>query len=924
MDASTGTYATTFRRTSGGDVVAIADNAAVESAELVAKEASTEGSVAENEPGGTLMPAYAGRMAEEHVSEDSLPGGPLVEEPVLQSSADPTSSADDAGSVGSLEMMATGHTPEERAKDNTESAEYCIRMVLMGASDLVAADESGLSDPFATIELVDITHRRHMVVKHAHSKKKYSHTSKIMYDTLDPIWDEHLKWEGIRVNPEKLALKVRLFDADMLGDMLVSTDPLGEIEVPVDQLPVDSDAALSEDNWLELGISPNMYAIKGSINFRAMLHEFSPEEQARRAAEKKSRHERHVAKQAAEQAEAVEGARRKKRALEHRRKQQWIKRKEYLKALTDSMRHSVLNAFVQAWTVSAQAIASACHSCTRVCRRDAATVPGETEVDHIAEAVEALLQEVERLEALEEQQKILEAEKEREAKRRAAKLWEQNQQEKAQAQQREKERLAKLHAKTMALWIAAGEFALEPVDGILASATQMTVEYGIFEYEKKLKLIDAKKEAAAHGDEEALRYMVEVWTADALNGSIEAQVMLGDAFMRGRGVEADREQALRWWTMSAAQGHHESQQKVLGIWAKKAQRGEDGSKWMYHMGHVFETGLYVEVDITKALAWYNKALKKGHAGARNRALACEMALAAQGDSAGQLHLGTSYWNGDGVPENKVTAVEWWTKAAEQQNADAEFYLGCATHTGEGMPGGEPDAEGAVVWFQRAADKQHFPAQKMLAKHWREQARKGDTESQIHLGKAYMKGRGVKRSMDKALMWWGEAAALKSQTAMLLLADVYYNAQGTTKNKARGLEWWDKAAKLGNTEAQYLAGKAHAFGGGCVEGEEGDGVVADNQKAVWFWRSAAENGHSSAQFSLGNAYFYGSGIVKDHTMAKHWWSQSSQLGNTDAEHMLDIASRHDEHKHLTLGLPSPRAGGEDSTAIAVADGGGLFS
>ena len=168
----------------------------------------------------------------------------------------------------------------------------------------------------------------------------------------------------------------------------------------------------------------------------------------KRAAEKKSRHERHVAKQAAEQAEAVEGARRKKRALEHRRKQQWIKRKEYLKALTDSMRHSVLNAFVQAWTVSAQAIASACHSCTRVCRRDAATVPGETEVDHIAEAVEALLQEVERLEALEEQQKILEAEKEREAKRRAAKLWEQNQQEKAQAQQREKERLAKFHKYT--------------------------------------------------------------------------------------------------------------------------------------------------------------------------------------------------------------------------------------------------------------------------------------------------------------------------------------------------------------------------------------------------------------------------------------------------------------------------------------------
>ena len=44
--------------------------------------------------------------------------------------------------------------------------------------------------------------------------------------------------------------------------------------------------------------------------------------------------------------------------------------------------------------------------------------------------------------------------------------------------------------------------------------------------------------------------------------------------------------------------------------------------------------------------------------------------AEQGDADAQYNLGRAYWLGDGVSEDKPQAVYWWSKAAEHGNADA--------------------------------------------------------------------------------------------------------------------------------------------------------------------------------------------------------------------------------------------------------------
>ena len=50
----------------------------------------------------------------------------------------------------------------------------------------------------------------------------------------------------------------------------------------------------------------------------------------------------------------------------------------------------------------------------------------------------------------------------------------------------------------------------------------------------------------------------------------------------------------------------------------------------------------------------------------------------------QYNLGHMYYLGDGVPENKKTAVKWFLKAAEQGNAKSQGTLGAMYLLGDGV------------------------------------------------------------------------------------------------------------------------------------------------------------------------------------------------------------------------------------------------
>ena len=80
--------------------------------------------------------------------------------------------------------------------------------------------------------------------------------------------------------------------------------------------------------------------------------------------------------------------------------------------------------------------------------------------------------------------------------------------------------------------------------------------------------------------------------------------------------------------------------------------------------------------------------------------------AEQGDAAAQYYLGLMYANGKGVAQNNAEAKYWFTLAAYQRNADAQFYLGLLCDLAQ-------DLAEAVKWYTKAAEQGHKKAQYAL-------------------------------------------------------------------------------------------------------------------------------------------------------------------------------------------------------------------
>ena len=59
--------------------------------------------------------------------------------------------------------------------------------------------------------------------------------------------------------------------------------------------------------------------------------------------------------------------------------------------------------------------------------------------------------------------------------------------------------------------------------------------------------------------------------------------------------------------------------------------------------------------------------------------------AEQGNADAQYNLGVMYDNGRGVPQDDKTAVKWYRLAAEQGDASAQSNLGVMYGTGQGVP-----------------------------------------------------------------------------------------------------------------------------------------------------------------------------------------------------------------------------------------------
>lgn len=169
-------------------------------------------------------------------------------------------------------------------------------------------------------------------------------------------------------------------------------------------------------------------------------------------------------------------------------------------------------------------------------------------------------------------------------------------------------------------------------------------------------------------------------------GDANAQWLLADMYVNGRGVPQNYATARQWYERAAAQGDAEAQ---------------------YDLGVLYFLGWGVPEDYAMAGKWYERAAIQGHARA-------------------QYFLGMLYLFGWGVPMDRAKAARWYEQAATQGHARAQIGLGMLYANGWGVP---KDHVRAYMWDNLAAADSTGDEQE-LAEHMRDDFARSMTPAQI--------------------------------------------------------------------------------------------------------------------------------------------------------------------------------------------------
>jgi TPR repeat protein len=178
-----------------------------------------------------------------------------------------------------------------------------------------------------------------------------------------------------------------------------------------------------------------------------------------------------------------------------------------------------------------------------------------------------------------------------------------------------------------------------------------------------------------------------------------------------------------------------------------------------------------------------------------------------GNSNAQYDVGAMYQNGRGVAMNRGQAIEWYQKAAAQNNQNAISRLNLIQ-----------------------SNEERFSKT-------RAHAEKGEVDSQYDLGNMYAEGIGVDADMAKALTWYEKAANQGYEKAQYKLGLIYYEESSAMEDHAKAFRLFQSAAEKGYPAAQFHLGKMYATG---------QGVKRNYETALDWLHKAADGGFSEAR------------------------------------------------------------------------------
>ena len=252
-------------------------------------------------------------------------------------------------------------------------------------------------------------------------------------------------------------------------------------------------------------------------------------------------------------------------------------------------------------------------------------------------------------------------------------------------------------------------------------------------------------------------------------------------------------------------------------------------------------GLHCEVEnnMVEAAEWYRKA-------------------ADQNDLDAQYKLGVCYEKGEGVGKDLKEAAKWYRKAAEKGIVEAQIALGACYENGRGLP---PNCKEAVNWYRKAADRKN-------------------PEAQYRLGSCFENRKEV-RSEDKAAIWYRRAAENGHAGAQYKIAQFYETGKGVEKNMNEAISWYSKSAEQGNLDAQLRLGNYYSKA-------DSKGTSLDMATAIRWYAKAAEQGYQDADLFdvIGSFYEDGKYVKQDLKKAFDWYRKAAELGSAHAQARLE--------------------------------------
>ena len=208
--------------------------------------------------------------------------------------------------------------------------------------------------------------------------------------------------------------------------------------------------------------------------------------------------------------------------------------------------------------------------------------------------------------------------------------------------------------------------------------------------------------------------------------------------------------------------------------------------------------------------------------------------------------------------------------------EAAVLLARLSLNGQGMP---RSTDKALYWLDRAAGQRFDARRDTLRFNPKEpEAYNGMIEAALLLAKIHLQGiGGIKKDPLAARKWYGKAADFGFVPALNTLGLAAQAGVGGPKDIKQARSWFRKAAEEGYVPAQFNLARLYYAGG--------DGVARDYEQAGAWFAQAAKSGHARSLYAMARMYDLGEGVPANQAKAIVYYKEAALKLVPEAQNAL---------------------------------------